>query len=296
MPNPYYPQSATGLSYISYPAGPNPTGATITASGSINTKGSYTEFVSSSPFTCNYILVTVITASVSGGLYLLDIATGGSGSETVIIPNLLVDRINGATVHQGNGEYAIPINIPSGTRISARCQCSTGSGTLEVGITLIAAGGAVGPSSYTTYGANTGTSGGTNVDPGNTINTKGAYSQLTASSSAVAQVAMLVLSGIGTIGAGANLRWDVDVATGAGGAEVVLIPDLHFGFAPIQDLPIYPRSKTFLLYIPASTRIAIRASCSSNDSVVRNFECAIVVATAPSDVTSGSLARVFTGY
>lgn len=292
---PYYPQSATGLNYISYPAGPTATAATLTASGSTHTKGAYTQFVASSPFACNLLQIEVVTASVSGGLYLFDIATGGSGSETVVVPNIMIDRYSGATSHSGSGFYVIPISIPAGTRISARCQCSTGSGTLEVGITIIAAGDLVSPSTWTQNGVTTATTRGTQVDPGASANTKGAYSQVIASTAAVAQLAVIQFSNIATITA-INARWCVDIATGAAASEVVLVPDLRWGAAGVQGIPAYPRSITFLTYIPASTRIAVRASCSSNDSSFRLFDVAILTAVAPNDVTSGTYSRIFSGY
>ena len=46
----YYPQSATGLNAISYPSGNAQT--TVTASGSTNTKGSYTDIAASAAFAC----------------------------------------------------------------------------------------------------------------------------------------------------------------------------------------------------------------------------------------------------
>lgn len=291
---PYYPQSATGLGYISYPAGPTAVASTITAGGSNNTKGSYVEFVSSSPFAANYIFINVITASGTG-TFLLDIATGGSGSETVIIPNILVDRQTSASGHTGAGFWAIPISIPAGTRISARCQSSVLSQTLEVAITIVAAGGNAGPTTWTNNGALTASSLGTQVDPGATINTKGAYSQMVASTAAVTQIMMIQFSNRG-LNVAASARWCVDIATGAAASEVVLVPDLRFTSSDAVAIPSTPRSFTLLTYIPAGTRIAVRASCSSNDASYRIFDCAIMTATAPNDVTSGSFSRIFSGF
>lgn len=296
----YYPQSTSGLNYVTYPAGPTAAGATITAGGSAHAKGSYAQFVASTGFDANYCFVEVITCSQAGTLFLLDIATGAAASETVIIPNLLMDRVNGVSSHSGNGMFALPIAIPASTRVSARCQASTGSTTMEVAITLVAAGGAPGPTSYTNNGPNTGTTGGTNVDAGATINTKGAYAQLVASLAAVAQILCIQFTSRAS-NVSVSARFAVDVATGAAASEVVLIADLRFtSTEAISGIPPVPRSYTLLTYIAASTRVAVRTSSSTNDGNYRVFDCAIAWATAPTESaggtgTSGSLARVFTG-
>lgn len=287
----YYPTSATGLNYITYPVGPTPLGVTVTASGSTNTKGSYAEITSSSAFACNRMVVTVQFAgdtTTSGYAFLLDIATGAAASETVIVPDLQVD----GTVSTGSSlmsfaSFDLPVSIAASTRIAARVACNNASKTVAVMVTLIASGSYTGVSSYTAYGVDASNSRGTVVDPGAAANTKGAYTQLTASSSAVMQYLLLTL-GWGGNTAPSTGRWYLDIATGGAGSETVLIPDLPFQVAgQSPNFILLPMSHGTTTYIAASTRIAVRASCSITDATDRLLYATIVAGTAPSEASGG---------
>lgn len=283
---PYYPQNATGLNYVTYPAGPTATGTSLTSSASTNTKGSYAQFTASLGFTANAIEVNVIAGQANPRAFLLDIATGAAASEVVVVPNLMVDNtLNTAGSHTAASAFFIPLAIASGTRVAARVQCSTGSQSIEVSLTFAAAGGVAGVSSVSNYGANTGTSGGVQIDPGGTIDTKGSYAQITSSTSGVAQWVALNLGTRGNA-APSSARWCVDLATGAAASEVVLIPDARFVIGTNPGTMV-PRSKAFLTYIASATRIAARASCSINDATDRLVDLVVLAATAPSE-TSGS--------
>lgn len=289
----YYPQNATGLNYISYPAGPTPVGLALTANASANTKGAFAQFVASSTFTSNAINVVVAnTSAATGRLYLFDIATGGSGSETVVIPNLNAEGVSTTNSVYPSGLYPFPLAIASSTRISARCQCSTGGVAMNVQITLIAAGGVSGIAAFTNYGGDTADSSGAQIDPGGTVNTKGAYTQLTASSSDVAQwMSAQFTYGHSTY---ANVFWLADLATGAAASEVVLVPDMLLTSAFISSQPdIQPRATPMLTYIAASTRIAARASCTSNTATARLFDLVLMTGVAPSEPSGGGGAWAF---
>lgn len=285
----YYPQNAVGLNYIQYPATtPVTTGLQLVAPGSSNTKGSYAEFVASSAFECNYVHVTVrATVATAGRLYLFDIATGAGGSESVKVPNLTAEGTSTNSSVYGHGLYPIPWQIAASTRIAGRCQCSTASEVMTVTLKLIAAGDVDGIDTFVNYGANTADSGATQIDPGATADTKGAYSQLTASTSAIIQYLLLIATyGHATVG---TAGWFADLATGAGGAEVVLIPDNAFYSATNAggNPALHPRSYPYLTYIAASTRLAVRASCSVNTATVRLFDANIIAGTAPAESSGG---------
>jgi len=111
-------------------------GTTVTASGTIHTKGSWTELIASTGADAEgiYVKVVGVASSNTATSMLLDIGTGGSGSETVLLPDLIVgyagdDQTMGRT-------YFLPVAIASGTRISARCQALIASDTAEVAIWL----------------------------------------------------------------------------------------------------------------------------------------------------------------
>ncbi len=288
-----YPTSASGLNYITYPVGPTATGVTITANASNNTKGSYTQLVASTPFACQMIQVSIQAGTSAADItYLLDIATGGAGSETDIVANLLVDNQNTISANESVRQFIVPIAIASGVRLSARCQCSTGSDTLEIAVTLISTNGAPGLTSAVTVGASTGTSRGTQIDPGGTANTKGSWVQMVASTASTYQWLMLMMDNFGQTSPAASARWAIDIGTGGAGSEVVLVPDLRVarGTTPIVCAPtMYP----ILTYIPSGTRVAVRASCSINTATSRLFDAAIVFGVAPVESGSGGGAWAF---
>jgi hypothetical protein len=137
------------------------------------------------------------------------------------------------------------------------------------------------------------------VDPGASINTKGStYSEMTSSSSAITQSLTCMFS-MGGNTAPQTFLAAVDISTGAGGAEVVLVPDLRLSgrdlVAGSGVLMVAPRSYTMLTYIAASTRIAVRASSNINDATDRLFDVALVAGTAPAEGSGGEVSHVFVG-
>jgi hypothetical protein len=283
----YYPQSTAGLSYTTGTAGPTAAPATITAAGSNNTKGSYTQLISSLGFTCNFINLVMTRATAATRSFLIDIATGAGGAEVVKIPNMLFGINNASTSHDG-ARTNIPFAVTSGTRIAARCQCDAASSSCFGVITPFAAGSTPAPSSYTTGGVSTGTSHGTTVDPGGSANTKGSYAQVVSSTSLVIQILVIMIAQSATVTSQVATQWALDVATGAGGAEVVLIPDLRNGSAGLSNaarvsIPWYE----FLTYIASSTRIACRASADDTTANSRELTLGVSGATGPAETSGG---------
>ena len=91
-----------------------------------NTKGSYAEITSSTSYDTRMLLIAF---GGQGNLirtncrWLVDIATGSAGSETVIIADLAVGSHNIGDNVLPAYIGPIPVHIPAGTRIAARCQC-----------------------------------------------------------------------------------------------------------------------------------------------------------------------------
>lgn len=285
-----YPTNGSDFQYITYPVGPTATPTTLTANASANTKGTYVEFVASTTFTSNRISVCVRqTAAANGRGYLLDVATGAASSEVDVLSNIAYEGFGGSTL-RGGGCVTVPLTIASGTRVSARIQSSTGGSTAQVSIMLGRVGTQSAPTSYTTLGANTSTSQGTAVDPGGTINTKGSYVEFTASTSAVTQV-MAVIVGANANADPSSAFWYVDIATGGAGAETVIIPDMPYSIGESASVPARNNpSMTVYPYIAASTRIALRTSCSINTAADRipSFVLLIATGTAAPGGSDGS--------
>ena len=102
--------------------------------GAANVKGSYAQIIAST--SKRAIAITVIAQnSSSGAPYAIDIATGGAGSEVVLIGNILL-RIEDTLGDARTASF--PVLIPAGTRIAARCQERDHTGaTVAVGVALI---------------------------------------------------------------------------------------------------------------------------------------------------------------
>lgn len=284
----YYPTSATGLNFISYPVGPTANGGLdVATANAANTKGSYVELINSTPFATNWIVIDMIGANTTGQRYLFDVATGGAGAESNFINNVMVEGAANSSGQACHGAYWIPVAIPASSRISIRAQSNAATTKhIFVQITLINAGTmpGLGLSAINSYGADTANSRGQMVDPGGVADTKGAYTQITASTTGVSQWLMIAFT-FGGNSAPVSAVWAVDLATGGAGAETVLIPDLRI--VTTGGMMPSPPSFSFPIYIVGSTRLAVRASCSIIDATDRLISCMIYGATAPAEGGSG---------
>lgn len=145
-------------------------GTNVTASSTIHTKGSYTELISSTTYDWHGFWLHAGNTSTSGAAtdVLLDIAIGAASSEQVIFPDYTVGWASNSL---GSYRHAwIPIFIPRGTRIAARCQALITSDVVNVLLFGCPGNsGLPGPlfSNCDAYGINTATSRGTSHTAGN---------------------------------------------------------------------------------------------------------------------------------
>lgn len=245
-------------------------GTTITASATANTKGAYAQLTAATGFEVDVILVMVDDSSATID-YLVDLAVGAAGSEVVIANNLLVSGGTGSISY--GMKYRLNVAVKAGERIAARCQASTLSSVVR--ISCLAFGQSFFASSplslVTTYGANLTDSGGTSVDPGGTANTKGAYSQITASTTA--PIRELIL-GIGSDknATRSSQSWLVDVAIGAAGSEQIIWPNVALNCSTSPDIITPQEYGPLPASIPTGTRIAVRAQSDGIDAVDRLFD------------------------
>lgn len=112
----------------------NSRGVVLSAPGSLNTKGSWTEITSATTADHTALLICPQLAgatNISTAAMLIDIGIGGSGSETV-----LVDDLYGITTASESVTWATPllygIDVPSGTRLSARYQRANANNTVDL--------------------------------------------------------------------------------------------------------------------------------------------------------------------
>lgn len=250
-------------------------GTALTANASANTKAtSYTQLIASTAFDATGILVMFDDCAAAAD-FLVDIAVGASSSEQVILSNLLVSAGTGSIVY--GGHYFFPINIPAGSRISARCQCTTGGSAVRCSA-LLFSGGLLAPETLgivTSYGPNTADSGAVSIDPGGTINTKPAtYTEIT--SSTTYPIRFLTFSiGSQVNGTRSSQSWLMDIAIGASSSEVIILPNILLNCSTSPDIVVPQTINLIPVNIPAGTRLSARAQSDGNDATDRLFDLAL---------------------
>ena len=248
------------------------TGTTVTAAGSANTKGSWVEIEDSTAYRAAGLWLLVRSGAQSGD-FLVDVSIGAAAAEQTIISNILVMR---QALRWGIAPIWVPLEIPAGSRIAVRCQCSTANGSLGVEVSLVSGSPLMGAGMQvaTTYGASTADSGGTGVDPGGVAHTKGSYSELTASTTAPIRWLIVCVSNRANT-AGATSAWLLDIAIGAAASEQVIIPNLQMVADSSFDMPM-PSIFAFPVDIPTGTRIAARTQSDTTDATDRLLDVVVI--------------------
>jgi len=203
-------------------------GTTVTGSATVNTKGAWTQLIASTSFDAYGIMVwcTNTYVSATAADQLTDIGIGASGSEIVLIPDLLTGWVggSGAGLPDNGGAYYFPLRIPAGSRVSARMQANQVSDTVDVIVVLferpMIPGMWVG-SRVTAYGVVSASSQGTLVTAGS-----GAYGSLTSLTASTTNPVRYMQIGVGgaddpSLG---SIRCLARVATGS----TVLIDNLFY--------------------------------------------------------------------
>lgn len=254
---------------------------TLTADAVAHVKGAYAEIVASTPANSSRMFLQCRFSSATGRSYLIDIATGAAASEVVIVSNIAV-----ITDTESIGGVVIPIDVdvPAGTRLSARCQGST-TGSITLACCLLLDTRPIASiANPVTYGADTTVSLGTQVDPGATINTKGAYVQFSASTTArIDALVICITTNAGLQAIASFTSWNVDVATGAAASETVVLPDVTASASSIADT-MRPSIVRLPISIPAGTRLAVRCQCNRNTATERLIKVTLIGMQEPASV------------
>lgn len=239
------------------------TGVTLTANASNNTKAtSYTTLIATTTYVSNWLLVQCGRSSAAAS-FLIDIAIGAASSEQIIINNLF-HQIPAATTQYHAKSYLFPVRIPAGVRLSARCQSSTGSTTMDIAVQTISSpiSAPPGMTLVETIGADTTNTRGTTLDTGATANTD-VIAQLTAATTQPYRWMCLAVGNRTDEAWGGERNFLIDIVTGAGGSEVEVIGDLLCTGAANVDHPT-PGAFSFPVAIANGARVAARARCSNN--------------------------------
>lgn len=107
-------------------------------SGSTAVKGAYVELTSSlSATVAGFGVCPVVNNITVSAVYLIDIATGGSGSESVVIPDVPARRVTGNDPYFTTTFFPCP--VASGTRVAGRQQADTTTVTVrDIGVVVYA--------------------------------------------------------------------------------------------------------------------------------------------------------------
>jgi len=228
---------------------------TVTANSSAHTKGAYAQAIASTSGDASLlgVLVSSVSTNATNTATLLDIATGASGSETVIIENIAIGASNGTY-------FEIPFKIPSGTRLSCRIQSVvTGGKTAVINLFLIDAGDyATAPTSVDTIGADLATSKGISFS-----GSSGTWVEAIASTSRAYRAVTLIPSAHSDDIAG-FFNTPIEVGVGASSSEVAFGDLLHAYLATEQSRSETPQYSLFGRNIPAGSRLAVRHSLTAN--------------------------------
>ncbi|GAB1345022.1 hypothetical protein MASR1M101_41490 [Gemmatimonas sp.] len=210
-----------------------------------------------------------LSASSTTPLTRIDIAIGAAGSEQRIgVP------FPGVNFHLVRRH--LPIHLPIGTRISARvASAASGNVSVQVGLVPLVPLAPVGYSQWAMFGhddwaSGTGCPVSLVADPGTTVNTKGAWLEVTpAIPFTVRHVAMMCGLSVATSNSGAGQM--IDIGMGAAGSEVPVLSNVHLRHnGSARDLC---GELSESIHIPAGSRIAIRAQCNSNVNGMRQVGC-----------------------
>lgn len=244
----------------------------ISSHASANTKGSYTELNAATAFAYEGIELNVQPASnASDDSLLIDLAIGGAGAEVVVVPDLLVD-VGSRTFKEDTIRF--PLAIPAGSRLSARCAASAGSTDARIGgrgwQTGFASPWFVGNSAVVAMGVDAADTAGTQVDPGGTANTKGAWSEI--EDSTPRDFATITIAiGQQRNGGPGNNGMLFDIGVGAAGSEAIVIPDINYDVREIFSVDVVgpALSGYYPVQIPAGSRLAVRAQSFTTDAADR---------------------------
>lgn len=140
-------------------------GTNPVASATPHALGAKSEIIAATAYRSTWLAVSIYgtTVAATNTDALVNIYTGGAGSEQILIPNLLAGWA--PIVQQGARRYEFPLYIPRGTRLSCDMQALIASDTCSVMVELADLDQWAG-SGVETLGANTAASRGTAVTPG----------------------------------------------------------------------------------------------------------------------------------
>lgn len=248
------------------------TGVVLT-SGANHTKGAWVQMIAST--VGEGVALDVHLQRGNGTqVYAVDVAINDGGTRVIIAADLLwYDK------DFGNSSLMIrlPVSIPDGTRLDMRVQSNTNLNAIEahLKVWLSTFQAPAGAGTTVTYGFTAATTNGVDIDPGAIANTKGAYSEITASTNEPLAGFYLLFAPNDANGTWTDARWLIDVAIGGAGSEVVISAD-NIMLALVNEVYTSPGHIWIPIDVAEGSRIAIRSQSTENDSNDRLLEVVLI--------------------
>lgn len=249
-------------------------GTVLTASATINVKGVWSALGAATGFTYEGFTVYLHRPQPAAD-YMIDIGIDdGAGNNSILLPDLHFAAFKQAD--EQNLQMFVPVHVPAGALVVARVASSTASAICA----CLIVGHSANPGGFPGFSRvvalfTPALSRGINVDPGGTANTKGAWAELTASSSVDVAALFGVVGYNGDIARAATASMLLDIGLGAGGSEFVLVPDISFGWGTTWDGPNDVFFQPIAAQIAIATRVAARAQCDVTTDSDRDIDLAV---------------------
>lgn len=239
------------------PATPTqPGGTVITAAGSTHTKGAFSsgQLIASTAFDSHLMeIVWADTQTAATATHqLTDIGIGASGSESVLVSNLM-------TGYSFSNTVLLPIFVPKGSRLSARMQSAIASDTVNITVFLHQAPSGLAWPVFTrcdSYGATTADSGGLALTPG-TSGAESAWTNIGSTTSQKYGAIFPMLAGTPADTTLLNMGLHIEL-----GVSSTTYAEWHArSFTDESISGPYPKMP-FFKEIPSGTQLQIRAEAS----------------------------------
>jgi hypothetical protein len=223
-------------------------------SGTAGVFGSWVQIVGATTYDACWINVYLNWGASNSQAVQINVGIGASGSERIILNNLMLGQFNGnASVNC----YGFPICIPAGTAVSAQAAASNTTNETVYAYFQLFDGGFSGMEGCAGVDAIGVTSGhGTHIL--STPSAKSSFAQMTAATVRDYMGFYMALD-TGTVNSGyatQNIVWDL--AIGGAGAEVIIVPDTTSAFSASATYSNTAVVGPLFIPIPAGSRISWR--------------------------------------
>ncbi len=252
-----------GLQQVALIGTPNSV-TNVRANATIHTKGAWTQLIASTSAEIGLLSLQVngLAQTNVETSCLIDLATGASGSEVVFVQNIAVGGARALGDSSSNAvAVPLPVRIPSGTRIAARCQALIASDVVGISAAGLAFTGLhMLPTTLDTYGTSTATSRGTTL-----TGESGSWTEIALSTTQRYRAIVIVPSIPTSTVAGNRASVRLTAGFGTAGAEVE-VGSIFCVFDTLERLHMLPAAIPLPLFadVPAGSRLAVKHDLASS--------------------------------